>query len=373
MKKRSKAHSFGIFITKIAILLLMTFALCTCTVEYKQNDKILSLTPSKSFLEIKGNSDEVLLTKTMLAAAGLDSIAVKFLKTPSEIVPITDASVLFVNSTNGNNTVSISDTGSPQTISLIYRESNKNLCATAAVTVLYTKTSFPMVLVEGGTFQMGKDGTATPVHSVTVSSFYIGQHQITQKLYKDVMGNNPSNWEGDLLPVNMVSWYDAVAFANALSEREGYEKVYEINGEDVTCDWTKNGYRLPTEAEWEFAAIGGNHSNGHVYAGSDSIDAVAWHRGNSENMTHDVGGKDANELGLFDMSGNVWEWCWDWHEPYASSPQSNPHGPDTGQYRILRGGGWRDTELYLRTAYRGYLLPTNQRKYDGFRLVRNAE
>lgn len=377
MKNRSKIHSFGILIIKIAALLLITVGLCTCTVEYKQNDKILSLTPSKSLLEISGEGDEMLLTKAMLADAGLDSIAVKFLKTPSEIIPITDESVLFADSTGGNDAVSISNTGSPHTINLIYRESNRALSATATITVLYkkifNKSPYPMVLVEGGTFRMGKNGTATPVHTVTVSSFYIGKYLITQKLYEEVTGNNPSNWKGDLLPVNMLSWYDAVKFANALSERDGYEKVYEINGENVTCDWTKNGYRLPTEAEWEFAAIGGNRGKGYTYAGGNNPDAVAWYRDNSGKMTQNVGSKVANELGLFDMSGNVWEWCWDWHAPYSSSPQNNPHGPDTGKFRILRGGGWHDKEHFLRTAYRGHLLPKNQRRYDGFRLVRNAE
>jgi|GEM_PF-3390432 len=176
---------------------------------------------------------------------------------------------------------------------------------------LYAKwLSLPMILVQGGTFQMGSisgDSDEKPVHSVTVGSFYMGTYEITQGIYEQVMGRNPSKFKGARLPVEQVSWYDAVAFANALSRRDGLQEVYTINGESVSCDWGKRGYRLPTEAEWEYAARGGSKSQGYMYSGSNMVGDVAWYWDNSGSKTHDTGSKNANELGLYDMSGNVRE------------------------------------------------------------------
>ncbi|MBI9103754.1 MAG: SUMF1/EgtB/PvdO family nonheme iron enzyme [Spirochaetales bacterium] len=231
----------------------------------------------------------------------------------------------------------------------------------------------PFIFVDGGTFQMGStsgDSDEKPVHSVTVGDFMIGQYEVTQKLYRDVVGSNPSDINrgiGDNYPVNMVSWNDAISFCNKLSEREGFEPVYRINGSNVTCDWSKNGYRLPTEAEWEFAARGGNDSQGYTYAGSSSSYIVAWFSGIE---THPVGGKSANELGIYDMSGNVWEWCWDWRgRRYESGSQRDPHGASSGSQRVFRGGGWFDSYTYSRSTNRGGDVPRS-RGYDlGFRLV----
>ncbi len=239
-----------------------------------------------------------------------------------------------------------------------------------------------MVFVEGGTFQMGDtwgDGGSDekPVHTVTVDSFYIGKYEVTQPEYLLIMKNNPSHFTGggDFFPhpVEQVSWYDAVNFCNQLSIHEGLEPCYTIKDTDVTCDFTKNGYRLPTEAEWEYAARGGNQSQGYKYSGSNNPDDVAWYSDNSGNQTHEVGTKQPNELGIYDMTGNVWEWCWDWYdsEYYSSSPQDNPKGPDSGTRRVLRGGGW----LYrsgtrLGVANRSSDFPSYSHYDIGFRLVR---
>ena len=185
-----------------------------------------------------------------------------------------------------------------------------------------------MVYVSGGTFTMGAtseqgsdayDGEK-PVHSVTLSSFYICKYEVTQALWKAVMGSNPSNWKGDDLPVETVSWDDCQTFIRKLNALTG-----------------KN-FRLPTEAEWEFAARGGNNSRGYKYAGSNNIETVAWYDGNSGNKTHVVGTKSPNELGLYDMSGNVWEWCQDRYGSYSGASQTNPTGASSGSNRVLRGG-----------------------------------
>jgi formylglycine-generating enzyme required for sulfatase activity len=170
------------------------------------------------------------------------------------------------------------------------------------------------------------------------------------------MGKNPSKFLGRKKPVEKVSWYDAVAFANALSKKDGLVPAYTISGTTVSWNKTANGWRLPTEAEWEYAAKGGNKSNGYMYAGSNDIDEVAWYYHNSGDTTHDVGTKKTNELGLFDLSGNVWEWCWDWYGDYfkeselqneygeALNPaeKKNPSGVTSGSLRVNRGGGWSD-------------------------------
>ncbi|HEY9055499.1 MAG TPA: SUMF1/EgtB/PvdO family nonheme iron enzyme, partial [Rectinemataceae bacterium] len=235
-----------------------------------------------------------------------------------------------------------------------------------------------MVSVSGGTFMMGSNegySDEKPVHQVTVSSFMIGRYEVTQEQYQKVMGTNPSKFtsgsEAPRRPVEQVSWYDAVAFCNKLSELEGLQKVYTITGTNVQADFSRNGYRLPTEAEWEYAARGGSQSKGYTYSGSNSIDSVAWYSNNSGSSTHAVGTKAPNELGLYDMSGNVWEWCWDWYKnSYDSWAQKDPMGASSGGGRVLRGGCWGDSPSNLRSAYRGGLSPGNRYNILGFRLVR---
>ncbi|KAA3620139.1 MAG: PEGA domain-containing protein [Calditrichaeota bacterium] len=236
-----------------------------------------------------------------------------------------------------------------------------------------------MVFVKGGTFQMGDtfgDGSSDekPVHTVTVSDFYIGKYEVTQKEYREIMGKNPSRFKGDNLPVEKVNWFDAVKFCNIKSERDGLQKCYAISGKNVTCDFSKNGYRLPTEAEWEYAARGGNQSRGFKYSGSNTAGDVAWYGSNSGKKTHPVGQKQANELGLHDMSGNVWEWCNDWYDSgyYGSSPQSNPRGADSGKYRVLRGGSWYFDAGITRCAYRDWNNPVFTNYSYGFRLSQNV-
>ena len=188
-----------------------------------------------------------------------------------------------------------------------------------------------MVYVSGGTFTMGatsEDYDAwdyeKPAHSVTLDGYYIGKYEVTKELWEAVMGSNTSRFKGDNLPVRDVSWNDVQEFLRKLNAMTGKR------------------YRLPTEAEWEFAARGGNSSRGYKYSGSNSLGSVAWYSDNSGRGTrpHAVGTKSPNELGIYDMSGNVWEWCQDWWGIYSSSSQRNPKGPNNGSDRVLRGGSW---------------------------------
>lgn len=217
-----------------------------------------------------------------------------------------------------------------------------------------------MVYVQGGTFTMGAradDSEAydneKPVHQVTLSSYYICKYEVTQSLWKAVMGSNPSYFKGDNLPVENVSWNDCQEFISKLNALTGQH------------------YRLPTEAEWEFAARGGNSSCGYKYSGSSTLSDVAWYNPNSGQNTHPVGTKSHNELGLYDMSGNVDEWCSDWYGIYNSSAQTNPSGPWRGGYRVYRGGSWCSTATDCRSAYRNFYTRDGGLRTLGLRLVRS--
>lgn len=218
--------------------------------------------------------------------------------------------------------------------------------------------SFKMIPVEGGTFRMGSangDFDEKPVHSVTLSDYYVGETEVTQALWKAVMGNNPSLFTGDNLPVERVSWEDCQTFITKLNSLTGAN------------------FRLPTEAEWEFAARGGNKSQGYTYSGSNTIGKVAWYWNNSGSKTHAVKTKSPNELGIFDMSGNVWEWCLDWYGDYSSSPQTNPKGPISGLNRVYRGGSWDNISTFCRTSIRFNSTPGLRLHYLGFRLAMTAD
>lgn len=239
---------------------------------------------------------------------------------------------------------------------------------------LEAKTS-SWIFVEGGSFMMGSnDGESheKPVHQVTVSSFLIGKYEVTQKEWTEVMGSNPSNWKGDNLPVEGVSWLQAIEYCNKRSLKEGLKPCYSGSGASISCDWSANGYRLPTEAEWEYAARGGKQSKAFKYSGSNELGTVAWSRSSSGNRTHEVGIKQPNELGIYDMSGNVWEWCWDWYGSayYSKSPNADPRGPASGSTHPLRGGGWNDIDSFCRTAVRYGYNPSKSISNYGFRVSR---
>ena len=216
------------------------------------------------------------------------------------------------------------------------------------------------VLVQPGKFQMGSTDAyadAKPIHSVTISkSFYIGKYEVTQKQWRDIMGTNPSYYQEDNRPVESINWNDAQDFIRKLNEKGGTTR-----------------YRLPTEAEWEFAARGGTRSNGYEYAGSDSVAHVTVYSANSGRETKPVGSKRANELGLYDMSGNVWEWCSDWYGAYGGSDERDPKGPASGKYRVLRGGSFNLNDLSCRVANRGSDLPASRTVTVGFRCVRDLD
>ena len=218
--------------------------------------------------------------------------------------------------------------------------------------------TFNMIKVDGGTFTMGAtseqkkpDNDENPTHQVTLSSYYIGETEVTQELWKAVMREKPSNFKGDNLPVEKVSWEDCQRF------------IGKLNG------LTGKSFRLPTEAEWEYAARGGNRSNHTQYSGGSNIDDVAWYRGNSGSKTHPVKTKKPNELGLYDMSGNVYEWCQDWYGSYGSNAQTNPTGPARGFCRVCRGGGWGYGEVFCRSSDRYYFSRGDSYGNLGLRLA----
>jgi formylglycine-generating enzyme required for sulfatase activity len=212
-----------------------------------------------------------------------------------------------------------------------------------------------MVLVEGGAFQMGStngESNEKPVHQVTLSSYYIGKYEVTQAQWQAIMGSNPSYFNGDNLPIgDQVSWDDVQEFIKRLNAATG------------------RLYALPTEAQWEFAARGGNKSRGYTYSGSNNIDEVAWYDLNSGKKPHPVGKKKPNELGIYDMSGNVYEWCRDWNDTYPASAQTNPVGPSTGSDRVIRGGSWLFSAQFCRSTCRGTWLDCYRNLNVGFRLV----
>jgi len=265
-----------------------------------------------------------------------------------------------------------------------------------------------MVRVPGGSFERGRNlgagggADVAPVYTVTLSCFYMGVFPVTQAQFQAVMGRNPS-WftaargrppgEGETdgkRPVEQVSWYDAIVFANRLSMANGLTPAYSIAGSADPANWGpvprvsvsaawdaveivegSSGYRLPTEAQWEFAAKGGDGSpGGFTFAGSDDAEEVAWWRTNSGGKTRQVGRKLPNGLGIYDMSGNIMEWCWDWFAVYTNEQETDPTGPAAGHIRVLRGGGYFWNVLATRSVFRFHYAPFYTYNYIGFRLVR---
>jgi formylglycine-generating enzyme required for sulfatase activity len=274
-----------------------------------------------------------------------------------------------------------------------------------------------MVWIPAGSFQMGSndslDWNAQPPHQVTLTSgFWMGKYQITQRQYQAVMGSNPSFFTGtndwhnttvtpafnrNNLPVETVSWYDAIVFCNRLSMMEGLKPAYEMQDVNNNSTWTTDparwgavptsssdpqrarwnavrvvsgstGYRLPTEAQWEYACRAGTTT---AYNTGDVItDDTGWYSANSGNRTREVGLKPAILWGLYDKHGNVWEWCWDWFGIYTNTPKTDPTGPIFGDNRVMRGGSWHYDGRYFRSANRAYFWPIYGNYNLGFRLVR---
>jgi formylglycine-generating enzyme required for sulfatase activity len=256
------------------------------------------------------------------------------------------------------------------------------------------------VRIEGGTFTMGSPSyehersSGEVLHSVTVSSFYMGKYQVTQAEYEAVMGTTPSHFKGANLPVEQVSWYDAVEYCNRLSQREGLSPAYTIdkgrsdtnNKSDyddvrwlVTMNLNANGYRLPTEAEWEYACRAGTktpfNTGNNITTNNANYDGNYPYNNNAKGIyrerTTPVGSFAANPWGLYDMHGNVWEWCWDWYGEYPVSAQVDPRGAVSGADRVIRGGGFNNSAGRIRSAYRSYGGDPSDWSYSvGFRLVR---
>lgn len=258
--------------------------------------------------------------------------------------------------------------------------------------------SSKFVSVPAGTFTMGRtsgtgDPDEIPIHDVTLDAFYMGRTEITQKEWQDIMGSNPATGYGvgDTYPVYNVSWYSVIKYCNLRSLAEGLMPAYTIASstnpnnwgavpadfnpawDNAICNWNANGYRLPTEAEWEYAARGATSTPDYVYAGANEINLVAWYYENSPAGNKPVSGKAPNALGIYDMSGNANEMCWDWADSYSSSPSENPTGPASGIERIRRGGFWNANANYCRVAQRDSSYPFIANEHLGFRLCKSAQ
>ena len=248
-----------------------------------------------------------------------------------------------------------------------------------------------MVAIPGGAFDMGGESflnNAKPIHRVQLDAFSLCRYPVTQRLWREVMGQDPEQlyFVGEDRPVEGVSWYDAVDFCNQLSTQEGLSPAYHIDREQQDPNnqssvddlkWTvvrlpgANGYRLPTEAEWEYAARGGPGQPETPYAGSADLDEVGWYDGNSYDETQPVGLRAPNALGLYDLSGNVWEWCQDWYDQYPSGPQKNPTGPANGASRVYRGGCWSNDAAGAPLSSRFNWHPDDRSRGRGLRLARS--
>jgi len=237
-----------------------------------------------------------------------------------------------------------------------------------------------MVKIPAGSFLMGFDMASTlrPVHRVTLDAFQISATEITQAQFKSVMGYNPSYFtDNDNLPVEKASWFEAVIFCNKLSTLVGLDSCYITTEEEDyfgqkhrKCDFSKNGFRLPAEAEWEYACRAGTTTNYYTGDNESDLDLAGWYRKNCDHRTHPVAQKKPNAWGLYDMHGNVWEWCNDWYyQNYNNSSSNNPTGPESGHDHVLRGGSWPDNAGYCRSANRCMIRPSYKNFGIGFRVV----
>ena len=244
-----------------------------------------------------------------------------------------------------------------------------------------------MVKVEGGTFKMGSkdsdnsaDNDEQTEHTVTVKDFELCKFEVTVWQWKQYVKANklkmpekPTWGFQDNYPINNITWEEAVSYCNWLSKKEKLTPVYTQQGPNIFCNFNANGYRLPTEAEWEYAAKGGNKAKDTKFSGSTSVNDIAWHKANSKGTPHTVGTKLPNEIGIYDMSGNVWEWCWDWYNKdyYKIEDGNNPKGPTMGERKSVRGGSWDSKINYLRPANRISTIPSKTHEFYGFRVARS--
>jgi len=241
-----------------------------------------------------------------------------------------------------------------------------------------TESDVEMVRLPGGRFTMGDENEIdAPPHEVVISSFYIDKYLVTQEEYRRVMGKNPSRWKADKNPVEQVRWSDAVRYCNARSLLEGIQPCYDLN--TWRCNFDANGYRLPTEAEWEYACRAGTKTAYFFGDDPSKLKDYAWFEQNSGSKPQPVGQKKPNPWGLYDMHGNVWEWCNDFYKVdyYQDSPEENPKGPETGETKVVRGGAWKFSDESCRSGYRyneapGYADVCFGYDIYGFRCVRNA-
>ena len=331
--------------------------------------KKVFVSPDTKFLKFEFKYNYPL--KVTFADYGIKSLA----EGGTYTLTLVDAYMLLQQSSQQDNTQTVvSDVQQPQPTlpsqPKVQSDLNSNI-----LPITVNGITFNMIKVDGGTFTMGATSEQQnsvddekPTHQVTLSSYYIGETEVTQALWKTVMWDNPSKFRGDYLPVESVSWDDCQTFIGKLNSLSGKR------------------FRLPTEAEWEFAARGGNKSNYTQYSGSSNIDDVAWYWRNSgikyltgdwkwnkieknKCKTRPVKTKKANELGIYDMSGNVDEWCQDWKGSYSSNVQSNPIGPDSGSERVFRGGSYETTAEFCRSSIRSDLSPGSRISTLGFRLA----
>jgi len=239
--------------------------------------------------------------------------------------------------------------------------------------VIDKNTKIRMVVLPGGSFNMGSIGHEWDekfIHTVRLDGFCMSATEITQFQFKSIMGYNVGYFRGDdNLPIEQITWHEAAYFCNRLSDETGRERCY--NEETWVCDFSKNGFRLPTEAEWEYACRAGTTTVYYTGNGDETLQTAAWYRDNSDKRTHPVGQKEPNTWGLYDMLGNVWEWCNDWYSEdyYRKSPEVNPRGPEKGTFVVIRGGAWAYYPYPTRSSHRGFIKPTFKYNYIGFRIV----
>lgn len=236
-----------------------------------------------------------------------------------------------------------------------------------------------MVLVPAGNYQMGDDNAnyepnERPARTVAINAFFISKTEVTQALYQSVIGANPSHNKGDRRPVENVTWFEALEFCNALSRRDGYTEVYSDITGNLQADFSADGYRLPTEAEWEFACRGGTTTPYYTGSSKADLEKAGWYSGNANGTTHDVSDLEANTHGIHDMHGNVFEWCWDWFSAayYQQGENNNPRGPSGGEERVCRGGSYFVFEYGCRSSFRSMLTPQYKSRDIGIRLARTA-